>query len=689
MPDPIQPPVQDDADASMGVERAFDGVTAHAGASTAARRDRIEPAALAFDAAGHPVSLRHGDVYKSRAGALAEARDVFVDGCRLRERWSGARAFVLLELGFGLGVNFLATLRAWRDARDRPARLHFVSVEAHPVTADALRRAHEALAIAGADADALASRWPPALPGVHRVRFEDGAVTLTLVLGEAGRSVPQLALAADAIFLDGFSPARNPEMWTPALMKALARVARPGATVSTYTAAASVRDALDAAGFEVRRVTGFGGKRDRLEATYAPRWRTFPPPEPPPRWPERSAVVVGAGLAGCHVAGALAERGWRVTLLERADGIAREGSSQPVVADHLQVSPDDNALSRLTRAALLMRGATVADRRSRTQALPRPVAGGAAIGRLQLASDAGEAERQRALVAALGFPTAFIQALDADAASDAAGLRLARGGLWLPMCEASSPAAACAEALGAPGRIALRFGAVVDALRREDGQWTLLDPSGVPLAAAPVVVLANAGDAVRLAGLASAGLRRLRGQTTRVSGQSLAGLRTVLGGDAYACPMAEGGVLIGSTYDDGDSLAPDPEADLSNLRRLRRVVGDAALPDADALRSESAAVGFRFTTRDRMPVIGPIPDEAGIRASAAQFARNDRLALPNLPGLFGAFGFGSRGQLWARLAGELLADMLDGEPMPLERDLLDAIAPQRMLRHLIRTRRLR
>lgn len=634
---------------------------------------------IGFDADGHPVSPRYGDVYKSRAGALDEASEVFVGGCRLRERWAGAPAFVVLELGFGLGVNFLATLRAWREDPRRPPRLHYVSVEAHPVAADALRRAHAALKLpCAADAEALAAQWPMALPGLQPLRFDDGAVTLTVVVGDAARVVPRLALAADALFLDGFAPARNPVMWTAPLMKSLARLARPGALASTYTAAVPVREALAAAGFDVSLVPGFGGKRERIEAVYAPRWRTFPPPPPPPGWSERAAIVVGAGLAGCHLAGTLAERGWGVTLLERREGPAREGSSQPAVADHLHVSPDDNTLARLSRAALLMRQG-----RRAVPALAPPA------GKLQVASDASEHRRQAEMVERLGFPPAFLQSLDRDAASDVAGVALAQGALWLPLCATTDPGEACRTALGTGGRVALRTGTLVGSLRRDGAHWTALDARGDAIASAPVVVLANAGDAVRLAGMASAGLRRLRGQTTMLGAGVLPGLRTALGGDAYACPLPDGRVLAGSTYDDLDGLEPDPEADLSNLRRLRRILADGVLPESVDTRCGPAAVGFRFAARDRMPLIGALPDEASARATATELARNDRLAIPVIPGVYGAFAFGSRGALWATLAAEIVADALDGAPMPVERDLLEAVAPDRMLRQGIRSRRLR
>jgi tRNA 5-methylaminomethyl-2-thiouridine biosynthesis bifunctional protein len=243
---------------------------------------KVEPAGLEFDAGGHPYSRRYGDVYASRDGALGQARHVFLGGNDLPPRWARREQFVVLETGFGLGINFLAAWQAWRDDPARPARLHFVSVERHPLAAaDLLRAAPEPLRVLAAQ---LAEQWPLPLPGLHRLGFEGERVVLTLALGEAAAVVPQLVLGADAFFLDGFAPDRNPDMWSPPLVKALARLARPGATLATWCTARSVRDALEVCGFAVERRAGYGHKREMqlmpasgVPWSSAPAWPAVPP----------------------------------------------------------------------------------------------------------------------------------------------------------------------------------------------------------------------------------------------------------------------------------------------------------------------------------------------------------------------------------------------------------------------------
>ncbi|MDA1117986.1 MAG: tRNA (5-methylaminomethyl-2-thiouridine)(34)-methyltransferase MnmD, partial [Proteobacteria bacterium] len=197
------------------------------------------PARLAFAADGTPYSAAYGDVYHSADGGAAQARHVFLGGNGLPARWAGARRFTILETGFGLGLSFLATWQAWREDPARPARLHFVSVEQHPFSAQDLAVLHAPHAEFAPLAEALRSAWPMLLPGMHRLEFEEGRVVLTLAFGDAQQLLPQLRLAADAIYLDGFAPARNPDMWSSALLKAVARLAAPGATAATWSVAAA------------------------------------------------------------------------------------------------------------------------------------------------------------------------------------------------------------------------------------------------------------------------------------------------------------------------------------------------------------------------------------------------------------------------------------------------------------------
>src|SRR4051812_32352634 len=190
-----------------------------------------------------PYSPAFADVYHSAAGGLAQARHVFLAGNGLPQRWRSRERFVILETGFGFGVNFLATWRAWKDDPARPRRLHYVAIEKHPFTLADLRALHDAYPEVREEAAALHAAWPPLVSGSHRLELGD--VVLTLFFADVA-ILRDLRLAADAVYLDGFAPAKNPEMWTHSVMRALSRATADGATVATWSVASAVRDALHA-----------------------------------------------------------------------------------------------------------------------------------------------------------------------------------------------------------------------------------------------------------------------------------------------------------------------------------------------------------------------------------------------------------------------------------------------------------
>ncbi|AOK03401.1 bifunctional tRNA (5-methylaminomethyl-2-thiouridine)(34)-methyltransferase MnmD/FAD-dependent 5-carboxymethylaminomethyl-2-thiouridine(34) oxidoreductase MnmC [Burkholderia sp. AU28942] len=650
--------------------------------------DRLVPATLAFRDDGTLISPAYGDIYHNVAGALAQANYVFIAGNALPARWQGRRTFTVVETGFGTGTNFLATWAAWRDDPARCERLHFVSFEKHPFTRDDLRTALShivANTTISAQAAMLADAWPTPVPGFHRIEFDGGRVVLTLALGEACEMLPKLVARADAFYLDGFAPAKNPDLWSADVFRALARVAAEDATFATYSSAGVVKQALVEAGFTYRKVPGLGGKFAMLVGEYAPRWR-MRRHEPPRALPvaARDAIVIGAGLAGCAVVERLAARGWNVTLIERHEGIAQDASGNPAGVFHPLMTRDDNVASRLTRSGFLHALARWRALEHAGHAFARST-----HGMIHLAESADDFERMHDAFDALGAPADYVTLLDAAAARAHLNLPVAHGGLLFPHGGAVWPAGVCAAHLAAAGdRLKLLTGAAVERLERDGDTWRAIDAAGATLAQAPVVVLANAGDAVRLAGLRHVALQPVRGQLTLLPAGRTAPLPCPAIGDGYAVPLDDGTLLIGATFepDDTDS-AMRPAGHIENIERVRDLLPGliGALPDIETLRGR---VAFRWVVADRVPVIGALADEAQAVANARALSGAKARDLPRTTGLYGAFGYGSRGLVWAALGAELIASQLEGEPLPLERDLVDAVDPARFLIRALRGRRL-
>jgi tRNA 5-methylaminomethyl-2-thiouridine biosynthesis bifunctional protein len=636
----------------------------------------IQPAALAFDASGTPCSREFGDIYHNAASGPGQARHVFLHGNGLPERWAGARTFAIVEAGFGFGLNFLATWKAWRDDPRRCARLHFVSIERHPFSAADLATLHAAYPEFAGLAQELRDAWPALVPGLHRLQFERDHVTLTLAFADVASAVRDLRVTADAFYLDGFAPEVNPAMWSPQVLRALGRLAAPQATLSTWSVARPVRDALAAAGFVVARRAGFGGKREMLAARYAPRWPATRSAPPAREWQERRAIIIGAGLAGAAVAARLAVRGWVIDLIERADtaGSAASGLYAGAVQPH--VSRDDCLLSRFTRAGFLHA------RRAR----PADATGASwqECGVLQLADDATNEARTAATSAQLAYPSSYAEYVTRATASELAGAEVRMGGWWFPQAGWVQPGALVRAELAAAGaQITTYFGREAVRLLRVGDHWRVDDEAGTMIAEAPVVVLANAHDAARLTDLGPDALRRVRGQQSHLPVPPFAAPRVIVGGDGYVFPAIDGIAVAGATYDlDGAALQPDVTGHAANLSRVEHMLPGSTV--GIAASTLDGRIGFRCVATDRVPMVGALVDVAGARLRA-QSLTGARLAdLPRLPGLYGAFAFASRGLSWTPLAAELLASQIECEPLPLEGALVDAIDPGRFVIHQLR-----
>jgi tRNA 5-methylaminomethyl-2-thiouridine biosynthesis bifunctional protein len=629
----------------------------------------VVPARLAFAANGAPYSEEYGDVYHSAEGGSAQARHVFLAGNGLPWRWQGKPLFTILETGFGFGLNFLATWQAWREDARRCGRLHFVSVEKHPFTQHDLEQLHARCPEFAAQAAELRAAWPMLVPAVHRLEFDSGRVVLTLALADAPKALRELRLAADAVFLDGFAPQKNAEMWTPATMKSIARLCAADATAATWSAATGVREALLEAGFEVEKKRGFARKREMLCARIDKRRvrakSAFAPAD-------RRALVIGAGIAGAAVCERLCARGWSVTLLERQAEHAKDDLQAGVF--HPVLTPDDSLFARMTRAGFLH---ALVRWRTLEAAGHDPVWD--ECGALQLARNETEASAQRAALAAMTPPAEYAQYATREEASAHAGVPVAADGLWFPTSGWMKPASLVRAQLAAGGaRLEAHLGCEVARIACEGTYWRAFDSANKLLAEAPIAVLANAADAVRLAPSHAMRIRRVRGQLTFIPEERIVAPHVVVLRGGFVLPAIRGVSIAGATYDFHDEdPAPRASSHEDNLERLRRILPGAAQSIDPA--TLDGRVGFRAVSPDRLPLIGALPDEN------ADAPKNPQLAtLARQTGLYGAFAYGSRGLLWAGLGAEMLASLIEGEPLPLEARLADALDPGRCLLRSLR-----
>ncbi|MBL8327003.1 MAG: FAD-dependent 5-carboxymethylaminomethyl-2-thiouridine(34) oxidoreductase MnmC [Rubrivivax sp.] len=635
------------------------------------KTEPITPATIGFDHAdGVPHAPAFGDRYHPRAGALAQAAHVFLRGNGLPGRWAGRARFAILETGFGLGHNFLATWEAWRTDAARCARLHFVSVERHPPRRQDLVAAHRALPEPlAARARALHAAWPVLTGDLHRLAFEAGRVELLLAFGDAAGWLRRLQLQADAVFLDGFAPARNPAMWSPEVFSALPALCAPEATAATWSTARAVREGLATAGFEVHAASGFADKREMTLGRFAPRHRPAPPARRQAARPRADgALVIGAGLAGACAALALHEQGLEVQVLEAGASPAAGASGNPAGLVRGLVTRDDGAHARWHRAAALQAW----------QQLAPWVDAGRLPGRLDGVLHFGDdpVEMQRLAAA---WPSNYVQSWSAAQAAQRAGIAGTRPAWWFPQGGWVDPAALVRLALDVSGA-RLRLHATVARVHCQGERWIALDAAGAALAEAEVVVLAGGASADTLAPAEAArawGLGRSRGQLNIVgSAQLRAAGATVphlpLAGAGYVIALPGGDVLCGATQAAGDDDPALRAADQAhNLEVFARLTGQAAVAAALGGATLPGRVAWRAQVADRLPLIGGVP------AAAQPGISTPRLAQPRHvlrePGLFILGALGSRGITSALLGARVLAALVADAPLPVDTDLLDAI----------------
>jgi len=668
------------------VTAAPDGLPPLAALETARLDWRDDP-----DGEAAPHSAAFDDVYFSRQDGRAETEHVFLAGNRLPERfaaWRATRPFVIGETGCGTGLNLLCAWACFDAHAPAGARLHLVSTEKFPLTREDLARALGAWPDLAERARALIEQWPRPVAGVHRL-WLDERVTLDLHLGDAAERLALLEGRVDAWFLDGFAPARNPEMWRPELFAAIAARSRPGATFATFTCAGVVKRGLAAAGFAWRKAPGFGRKREMLcgeiEAPpaqarrHATPWFTPPAPRPPHR-----VAVIGAGIAGASTAAALARRGVEVTLIDRLD--RAELAELPLQgALYVKLAADTNRQSRVYLAGLLHSRRWLARLDPEEEVWRR-------CGVLQLALGEKEQRRQARFLANHPLPEAVVRGLDAEAAGAAAGVAVEAPALEYPEAAWVRPLALCARLARTPG-IRFRQGEV-RSLERDGEGWRLTFAEGEAELADQVVV-ATATEAGRFAETAPLPLQPVRGQLSQLRlPPGAPALKRVVCAGGYVPPAADGVLNFGATFGPGDTDTAEREADhAANLAELEHGLPRfvAALREAGANLSPAAlsgVVGIRAASPDKSPYAGPVPDAAAWRASYAVLAR-DATRIPDVPGahhdgLWISAAHGSRGMASAPLCAELLASRICDEPLPLEQPLVDHLHPgRRLIRDLI------
>lgn len=704
----------------------------------------LSEANIEWDEQSQPISSNFDDVYFSRANGIEETGYVFMAQNSLPERWnafsdddSDSRCFTIGETGFGTGLNFLVAAKAWLE-QTTTGTLHFVSVEKFPLSKADLQQAlylwpqlvDKALSNTESSNTKLSNKlpdlieellqqYPPAVAGIHRLNFTNHRIILTLMYGDATEMFSSLKGSDhplfkrqgnpifDAWFLDGFAPAKNPEMWTEKLFQTIVDLSNTCTTFSTFTAAGIVRRGLKNVGFEVQKVPGFGHKREMLKGEFKPastpniqetkekdrQPTTFNSPHQPPWYLQSSpkikpkrAIVIGGGIAGCSTARALAERGVVVTLIERHNNVGQEASGNPQGILYPKLSTGDSLLSRFGLMALLNASRYHSSLLDNTELSGNKILGQRCGVLLLPQSEKNQSEFKKI---AQRYPKEMVQLLEGEQLNQKAGLPLENNiGLFFPQLGWITPPTAC-QLLTEHPLIQVKT-ADVEKITFTDEHWQALDSHDSILDSAQTMVIACSFDSSRFIQTNHLPLKKIRGQTTSIPSSSHSKkLQTVLCGEGYIAPAINDIHTLGATYNfDKISMKVRPEDHQVNLNQLAET--DLAMANAfsqtlaeQSMETLSGRVAFRCTTPDYLPIAGPAPKLNSYVENYQLLKKNARAHIPIAgdcyPGLYLNIGHGSRGLSYAPICAELVASHICNEVPSLELDLRQAIHPGRFI----------
>lgn len=658
----------------------------------------IQQAKIYFNQNNTPVAQQFDDVYFSNQDGLAESRYVFLQGNDLWQRWLtySQPHFIIAETGFGTGLNFLATLDLFQQFKQQNPqaklqRLFFISFEKYPLSRADLKQVQAQYPEFTETALALQQQWPIPVAGCSRLHF--GEVYLDLWLGDIADNLPQLGdymnNKIDAWFLDGFSPAKNPEMWNDNLYQQMYRLTQMQGTLATFTAASAVRKGLQQAGFIINKRKGFGKKREMLIGKKIENPTALFNHIAQPWFLPQSAVnsknifdiaIIGGGIASAFCALSLMQRGAKVTLYCQDPQPALNASGNLQGAFYPQLSDDD---PRNIRFYLHAFGYT----QQQIKQLSQQIEFEHDFCGVVLCGYNPKAQAKLAKIAQLQLPTEIYQAMTAQQLSQQAGLDIPCAGGFIPQAGWLAPRQLVQNLyhyLVQQG-LSIKTQQNITALQTHDQVWQLTNANGQQFTH-QIVIVANGHKINQFSQTQALPVYPVRGQVSHIpSNACLQQLKSVICYDGYLTPSNRQKThhcLGASHIRDCDVRQFSVEEQQQNQQKIQQNLAGATWVQQINTEQNQGKVGIRCSVRDRLPIMGNV---ANYQQQITDYANLYNLRRRKQPiksavyfdNLFILGALGSRGLTSAPLLSECLASLIYAEPIPLSDDILTALSPNR------------
>ena len=576
-----------------------------------------------------PFSESYGDFYSSKKGSYAEAKHVFIEGNHLQEKFLNLEAettFSIVEVGFGAGINFLTTCQEWLKEEKSNQFLDYIAFDKTLFNVEDFKKTIKQCPELKEVSRVYINNYPANISGTQRIYFKDYRISLTLILGDIKSSLSYLTNASDidVWYLDGFAPDKNPDMWSKEIFKQMNLSSHRDTTFSTFTSARLVKNNLKQGGFIYELAEGFSNKRHMLkgksESTNAKEDS------------KKKIAVIGSGIAGSILAYKLAQRGHEVDVYEQNETACSGASGNDILITYPRLSAFDSPYARFCLHSFLFASSFYDQLKSNAWHNS---------GVLLMSHNDSSLKRQNSLLNARPDNELF-EELSHEEASKRAGLQLNNGGILFEKGGYIEPKALCQDLLSHKN-VNLKLSSTVEKIDVYKNNLTLII-NGEVSEYQEVCLCAGytSNELLNFPGLSSK-----RGQISYVdSSKEFENLKFPICASGYFSPKIRGSHVLGSSYSDVTNYSVLEEEHISNKKKLKAIHNFN-------VNIHGGNVGFRAVTKDRLPLIGLNK------------------------GIYVNTGHGSRGSTSSPLCAEIIADLIDNRPLPVDYEVARALNANR------------
>ena len=569
------------------------------------------------------------DLYSSAKGAVAECNHVFIKGNNLKERFENLgenSKFYIGEIGFGIGINFLTTCKSWLDHTKQNQVLEFYSFDKYLFRLSDFKTLNVSCPDLKEYISELERNYPRNIQGAQKISLFGGRIILNLIIGEIDNTQEYIKLMdkVDAWYFDGFSPSKNPDLWSIKLFKCIHKSCHENTTFSTYTSSGLVKNNLTESGFNHSRAMGFSDKRHMLKGTVDTQLKK--------NTSNTKVAVIGSGIAGCVLSYTLAKKGIEVDLYEKSDSICSGASSHELLVTYPRLSAHDTAFGSFTLHSYIF--ATNFYKQLKTDAWKK-------TGVIILNHDAATEKRQSSLLEKRADGEIY-RYIDPDEASEISGIDIKLNGLIYEDAGYILPEEMCKFLIESP-KINIFTSSHIKSIKKNREVFNL--NIGKKKFEYHNVCVCAGSETANIVDIDGISIKR--GQVTHIESlDNISRIKLPICAKGYISPRVNNIHLVGSSYSDSEDTDLSEEEHLYNLNNLKLVIDEE-------MNVITGQTGHRAVSKDHMPVVGM---KDGIYINTCH---------------------GSRASVTAPISAEIIASMIVDEAPPLMGRELESLSPER------------